>query len=263
MLDVVAYRTAAVAASVLPARVANRIARTIAWLAFHARVPARATLERNLAAALPEADRRERAAWARAGFASFALAFARFLRRADPPSPARIVGRHHLDAALARGHGVILLSAHLGDWECGAAVLAARGIVVHLAARAHPVGIERLFAERRRASGLRMLPGDARFSSAAAVLRRGECIALMADRASARASGASACAWAAALAQRTGAAVVPAICVRTTRGAIVRFEAPLSPARCRDGAFRDTMRRWLGRWAGQWAAFEPLPSGLA
>jgi lauroyl/myristoyl acyltransferase len=142
-------------------------------------------------------------------------------------------------------------------------LLAARGVVVHVAARTHRPGIEQLFAERRRAAGLRMLPGDSLFSSASAALRRGECVALMADRASVRAGGASACAWAAALAQRTGATVVPAICVRARDGAVVRFEPPLSPARCRDGAFRDTMRAWLGHWAGQWAAFEPLPSGLA
>jgi lauroyl/myristoyl acyltransferase len=158
---------------------------------------------------------------------------------------------------------VILLSAHLGDWECGAAMLAARGVVVHLAARPHPAGIERLFAERRRASGIRVLPAESLLANASAALRRGECVALMADRTTSRSGGASACAWAAALAQRTGDAVVPVICVRTTRGAILRLEAPLSPARCRDGAFRDTMQRWLARWAGQWAAFEPLPSGLS
>jgi KDO2-lipid IV(A) lauroyltransferase len=265
MLAVVAYRAASIAASVLPAPASDRLARTLAGLAFLARVPARRALERNLAVALPEAGARERARCARAGFDCFALGFARFLREREGPRPdATIVGRRHLELARSRGRGVILLSAHLGDWERGAALVAAQGLKVHLAARAHSPAIERLFAQRRREAGLCVLPRGALFSSAAAALRRGECVALMADRSSAPAGGASVCAWAAALARRTGAAVVPAVCVRGEAGeALVRFEPPLSPERCRDGAFRDTMRGWLRRWSGQWAAFEPLPAGLA
>src|SRR5438046_1611862 len=80
MLGVVAYRTAAAAASVLPARAADRLAVGLARLAFHVRVPARAALEKNLAAALPRSGRLERARWARECFESFALALAGFLR---------------------------------------------------------------------------------------------------------------------------------------------------------------------------------------
>jgi len=160
---------------------------------------------------------------------------------------------------------VILLSAHVGDWEQGAERLAAEGLIVHLAARAHASGaVERLFAERRAAAGVRVLPPTSIYAGAAAALRRGECVALMADRGAARAGGASVCAWAAALAQRTGAVVLPAVCVSGPEGrAVLILEPPLSPQRCRDGAFRDTMRGWLGRWAGQWAAFEALPDGVA
>lgn len=264
MLAVLAYRTAAFLAGVLPARLADALASALARLAFSARVPARAVLERNLARVLPAAGARERRDCARTGFESFALAFARFLRTRREPS-GDVAGREHLAAARRGGRGVIVLSAHLGDWERGAELLAAEGLVVHLAARAHASRtVERLFASRRAAAGVRVLPPDAIYAGAAAALRRGECVALMADRGAARSGGASVCAWAAALAKRTGAVVLPAVCVRGPEGrALLFMEAPLSPERCRDGAFRGTMRAWLGRWAGQWAAFEALPEGVA
>ncbi len=267
MLAVLAYRTAAAVACVLPAALTDALASALARLAFHARVPARATLERNLERVLPAADNRARVACARSSFVAFALAFARFLRAGGRRDGAEavVVGRHHLEAARADGRGVILLSAHLGDWERGAALLAAEGLAVHVAARPHAEpGVERLFATRRAAAGVRVLPAGSLYASAAAALRRGDCVALMADRGTARAGGASVCAWAAALAQRTGAVVLPAVCVRGGDGrAVLRFESPIPPARCRDGAFRATMRGWLRDWAGQWAAFEPLPEGIA
>ena len=267
MLAVLAYRTATVAASVLPARTADALASAIARAAFAARVPARATLERNLERVLPGADAAARRACARSSFEHFALAFARFLRDRGPASASctTITGRAHLDAARASGRGILVLSAHMGDWEHGAALLAAQGLRVHLAARGHADGaVERLFAARRSIAGVDVLPAGSLYASAANALRRGECVALMADRGTARSGGASVCAWAAALAQRTHAVVLPAVCVRTPEGqALLWFEPPLTPVTCRDGAFRDTMRGWLGRWAGQWAAFEPLPEGLA
>ncbi len=265
MFAVLGYRTAAVLARVLPAPVADGLATVLARLAFELRLPARLALEANLARLLPGVGPAARRRHARAAFASFARSFAAFLR--GPGAAAgQVVGREHLDRAAASGRGVIVLSAHLGHWEGGAALLAAcTGDGLHLAARpqAH-APIEALFAARRAAAGVRALGDGALLPAASGLLRRGGWLALMADRGPARTGGASVCAWAAALAQRTGALVLPAVCVRDPDGVVrLHVEAPLEPAACREGAFRDTMRGWLARWPDQWAAFEALPEGLA
>lgn len=266
MFAVLGYRTAAVLARVLPAPVADGLATVLARVAFEWRVPARTALEANLARLLPALPAAERRRHARAAFASFARCFAAFLRGPDRAASGRVVGREHLERAAASGRGVIVLSAHLGHWEGGAALLAAStGGAIHLAARHHPDGpVAALFAARRAAAGVRVLPDGALLPAASGLLRRGEWLALMADRGAARTGGASVCAWAAALAQRTGALVLPAVCVRDGDGVLrLHVEAPLEAAACREGAFRDTMRRWLARWPDQWAAFEALPEGLA
>ncbi|HTR97584.1 MAG TPA: hypothetical protein VMH61_06745 [Candidatus Acidoferrales bacterium] len=267
MLAVLAYRAADVVAGVLPARAADALAVLIARAAYALHLPARRFLEANLSRVLPGLPATRRRALGRAAFVSFARGFARFLRGPHPlpPGRVRIEGAEHLALARASGRGVILLSAHVGDWELGAACIASQGIPLHLAARRQREGaIEALFARRRLSDGVRVLPAEARFVLGAAALRRGEWIALMADRAPARAHATSVCAWAAALARRTGALVLPAVCVSEPDGSrVLRIEAPIPPARCREGAFADTLRGWLERWPGQWAAFEPVPEGIA
>jgi lauroyl/myristoyl acyltransferase len=265
MLAVLGYRIAAVLARVLPAHLADGLAVAFARLAFHCRVPARAALEGNLARLLPGLPARRVRRHARRAFESFARSFAAFLRGPAESAGAEVVGREHLERARRSGRGVIVLSVHLGHWEGGAAALAARGCALHLAARpqAH-APLERLFADRRGAAGVRPLPPGRLLPSASAVLRRGEWVALMADRGPARTGGASVCAWAAALAQRTGALVLPAVFVRGADGVLrLHVEAPLEAGACRDGAFLGTMRSWLERWPDQWAAFEALPEGVA
>ncbi|HEV2106105.1 MAG TPA: hypothetical protein VGU27_10280, partial [Candidatus Eisenbacteria bacterium] len=149
MLATLAYRTADFAAGVLPPRTAAGLARALARGAFALRPPARRAAEANLQRLLPGASGAERTALAREAFAHFALTLVDFLRLRRLPRAAlldafEIRGREHLEAARAGGRGVIVLSAHLGCWEWGAAWLGASGVPLRLAARAHERGVERL-----------------------------------------------------------------------------------------------------------------------
>jgi KDO2-lipid IV(A) lauroyltransferase len=45
-----------------------------------------------------------------------------------------VVGRDHLEQAVARGRGVILASTHIGNWELGAVMLAHWGYTLHAVA---------------------------------------------------------------------------------------------------------------------------------
>jgi lauroyl/myristoyl acyltransferase len=69
--------------------------------------------------------------------------------------------------------------------------------------------------------------------------------------------------WAAALARRTGAIVLPAVMVRLAPGRYAAcFEAPLTAEACAGGAHRAAIRRQLARHPGQWCGFEAAPGGL-
>jgi KDO2-lipid IV(A) lauroyltransferase len=273
MLALLGYVVADVAVRVLPDRVADAVARSIAGLTFAVRPPARHFLECNLARLTPELSPELRRGCARAAFDHFALSIVDFMRlpRLDRDALERafeVRGAEHLAAARATGRGVIVLSAHLGNWEWGAAFLAARGPNLHVVARPHPSRrVEAWFARRRDARGVRVLPGAPLWSRAARALRRGEWVALMGDRPTRQGASASRrgswCAGACALARRTGALLLPAVTVRTGPGRYAAcFEAPIEPD-VAAGDARATIARLLRRTPGQWLAFEPLPDGLA
>jgi KDO2-lipid IV(A) lauroyltransferase len=206
----------------------------MAGLAFRARLPARRRLEANLRSLLGRDREAEIESLARQAFEHFALMLVDFLRlaRLEPGRVAgevEVLGARHLEAARACGRGVILLSAHVGNWEWGAAFLSALGARIRVAARA---------------------------------LRRREWVALMGDRPAAGERG-SVCAWAAALARRTGAMILPAIIVHRAGGGYTAcFEAPLTPLECRSGGYRRVVQHALERHPGQWLAFEALSEGL-
>jgi lauroyl/myristoyl acyltransferase len=282
----VAYRAADLVVRLVPPGLADRLCVALARLAFHAGLPARRAQEANLARLLGGVPRHAIRARARESFEHFALAFSDFLRL-DSMAPETLAGaieirgREHLEAARAAGRGVIVVSAHLGNWEWGAAWLAANGPRVHVVARAHAnPHVERWFRRLRRAWGVSMLPARASWSEAARVLRRGEWVAVMADRPAlgrttgeARRRSASACAFAAALARRTGALVLPAVMIHLPgRRYAACFEPAFAPARPDAGApagaaapgadLGAILRRLLLRHPEQWCAFEAVPEAL-
>jgi KDO2-lipid IV(A) lauroyltransferase len=74
---------------------------------------------------------------------------------AEAETLVRFEGLEHLDAALAKGRGVVALSAHLGNWEVLGAALAARGYTVSVLAREiFDPSSDRLLNEWRRRLGL-------------------------------------------------------------------------------------------------------------
>ncbi|HYT26384.1 MAG TPA: phosphatidylinositol mannoside acyltransferase, partial [Actinomycetota bacterium] len=68
-------------------------------------------------------------------------------------------GREHLDAAVASGRGVVFATPHLGNWDFGAAWLAASGYRTSaVVERLKPAALYERFVVYRQALGLELLP---------------------------------------------------------------------------------------------------------
>jgi len=118
-------------------------------------------------------------------FGKYLVDFFRFTRMSESVVD-RIVSIEHLERlnqAVAHGKGVLLLSAHFGSWEIGAAVVSALG---------HPISAvvvpqknkktNMLFQSRREKRGIKVLPLGEAARRTLRALRKGELVAMLADR---------------------------------------------------------------------------------
>jgi len=82
-----------------------------------------------------------------------------------------------------RGRGTLLVTAHLGNWELGGAVVAALGHTIYaIALPQKDARLDRYFQEQRRRRGMRLLFLGRAVRDIIDVLNRNETVALLADR---------------------------------------------------------------------------------
>lgn len=237
------YRLAQAAASALPRPARLALARGLGRLLSRAVPAERRAVRSNLARVLPGPSPRELDARVAETFANFGAFFADLLTLNRHPDLAAYVasaeGEHHLDAALGAGRGVVLLTAHLGNWEFAGRLLSSRGRrTAHVVLSAEQdQALERYlrldspqlrFVTRRHAtSTLGLL----------AALRRAELVAMQADRPTGGRGDAIVPFFGEpaafpigpfVLARAAGAAVVPAFCAMAPGGRYrLEIDAPI------------------------------------
>lgn len=141
-------------------------------------------------------------------------------------------------AAFAAGRGVIAVSAHLGNWEMGSRWFArATDQRVHVVAKdLRPAWLDRLATRRRESQGARVIKKQEAARGVLTALRRGDVVCLLMDQNRpdgvfaeffGRPAGTSA--LAPALAQRTGATLLPVACLANDDGTYrLVIEEPIS-----------------------------------
>ena len=184
------YRAAAALAGALPRPARLRVARVMGRAIGHRLGVERAAVRANLRHALPDASPAALEAAVGATFADFGAYFSDLLTvNRQPPERLRrwvgsAVGEDGLDAALGAGRGVILLTAHLGNWELGGRLLAPRlGRTAHVVlSTEQDAALEQYM--RAETPNLRFVTRRQATSTLGllAALRRGEAVAMQGDR---------------------------------------------------------------------------------
>jgi KDO2-lipid IV(A) lauroyltransferase len=134
-------------------------------------------------------------------------------------SQVRLEGREHLEAAAAQGRGVLVLTAHYGNWELLAAAHGLSGLPLSIVVRPldHPL-LDDLADRFRRRSGAELIVKRQAVRDVLGALRRRRMVGILLDQNATRAEGvfvpffgvpASTSKGLALLALRTGAPVVP------------------------------------------------------
>lgn len=96
----------------------------------------------------------------------------------------QVEGWNIVEERLARGHGLILVSGHVGNWELGGAYLAARGLPVSVVARhmANPL-VDRYLTDTRERTGLDVIHDEVAVRRVPRALRAGRAVAFLVDQA--------------------------------------------------------------------------------
>ena len=241
----------------------------------------------NLATILPRAGRRDRMRVARRMMRSYNRMMFEFFRlphlsREELLSSVEVVGREHLEQAIARGRGVILASSHLGNWELAAVMIAQWGYTLHAVAG---VQLNRWLSsavrETKSELAIQTISPEDGFRKLLRALEHNDPVALVVDgdiynhgveveffgRRCDFPAGPG------VLAQRTGALVICGYCERLSPGRFrIVMEKPLDPAAFAttaelNQAIASAVERHIRAHLDQWCIFrpmwEPAPSSAA
>lgn len=159
-----AFRTMQWLVEHLPRRLGYALAVLVARFAFLFARAARRALEDNLRVALPETSDRALAEIAWCNFRNHSKAYADLMRLPtarveDLQRLLHLQGVEHLEAARARGRGVLVVSAHMGSWEVVAAIWSATVAPVSLfAEELEPRQLYEWYRRTRARLGISVLP---------------------------------------------------------------------------------------------------------
>ena len=225
---------------VLPRSMAYVFARLCARVLDRAVPKLRRVAETNLRFALPELTARERNRvidGVFAGVARLLADFARFpeLSISNVHEVIRYEGLEHYERAKQKGRGILVATAHLGNWELSAFAHAL--MTEPMCVMVRPLDnslIDRLVEERRQLSGNKLILKKDAALSVVRALKANQAVGILIDQNTTPEEGVfidffgvKACAGAAfaKLAARTGAAVVPgfAFWEETERKYVLRF----------------------------------------
>ena len=261
-------------------------ARAAAWIYVHLRPRRRGIVVQNLLPAL-EGDRAAAERTSLRLFQNFAVKLADLWRYENGQSISDLFGEftgwEHLTAVRASGRGVLLLTAHLGNWEFGAPVLARQGIrpVVITLDEPHQSLTELRQASRARWNIETIVIGRDTFAIVEVIrrLEAGATVALLVDRPPAASATQvrlfgkpfSVSIAAAELARAAGCALLPVCLPQTGRGYAARIlpEVPYDRASLRAPEARQRLNQeivnlfepLIRQHLDQWYHFVPIWPG--
>ncbi len=283
----VALRLASRTLAMVPAPLVYRMARVAGWAAYFVVPRARAGVTSNLSIVLsePAGSKRVRRL-ARRTFQHDAMNWVDTLRIGslsidEIERMVHVPDWSAVDAAMSAGHGLIMITLHLGNHDLVGQVLASRGYRLTVPVeRMSPPQLFEFLVKERAAHGINIVPLERAPREMIRALKAGEIVGVAGDR---HISGrtepvelfghvAALPVGPVALARRLGSPLVLAVGIRKSPGAFDGLIVPLPVQRTGDVDADDTanldvlarqMERIIARYPEQWLAFSPVWSANA
>lgn len=172
----------------LPSCVIYSLAKIISRLQYAVSKTDRAAVRGNLEAIFPGIEPRRLRRYTQGVFTNFGLYLANFFKfqRLDlayVKKHVMVEGLEHIDQGLSLGKGLIIVSAHIGNWELGGVTLGLLGYRVNAVALTHThTRVNRFFNRQRQSKGLRVIPIASAVRGCLEAFSRNEIVCLVGDR---------------------------------------------------------------------------------
>ncbi|MBX5483702.1 MAG: lysophospholipid acyltransferase family protein [Myxococcaceae bacterium] len=252
----------------------RRCARFVGGLAWTLGIRRAVTLD-NLRQALPELSEPERQRIARGAYDNMALAALESIcatarKPRDPTSDLKVDNWELLEGLVAEGKGVLLATAHFGNWELLGELLCRRGLPLHAVVRPLKGALNERIVRSRIAAGMQLIHPRGAYRSTLKALARGGVVAMLVDQVIAEKHGVfvpffgrPACTNPALsiAARRTGAPVVVAMARREGDGLRLTLEGPFpvpdtgapdEDVRAHTAQITAVIERHIRQWPEQW-----------
>jgi len=189
MLIYLLYKFGQFLSLALPRRIMYRIAGACGILKYYFSPRDGRSVISNLKVILDKpVSKKELKRMARAVFINFAKYLVDFfhfakVRGDDVDKVIKICGRENLDETLKRGKGIIIVAAHMGNWELGGMITALKGYPLNVIVLSHKnERINNMFVKQRTRTGVRVIPLGRAVRRIFEVLKQNEMVALLGDR---------------------------------------------------------------------------------
>jgi len=279
MFNYILYRIGQFIALNLPLKLGYGIAVFISDLHYIFADKDRETVTENLKAIFPEKPDREIRRLRIGLFRNFAKYLVDFFRfeRIDTEyvnKNIRLENLHNFDEALSKGKGVIVLTAHLGNWELGGVVVALLGYPLWVVALEHKdKRVNKFFNSQRERKGVKVIPLRKAVRACLDFLKVNKMVALVGDRDFTEngivlnffGKPALFPEGAAAFSLKTGASIVPGFMLRNKDDSFtLRIEKPIQfiPSGNKDkdlleliGIYKNIFEDYINKYPDQWYMF--------
>jgi len=188
VLNYYLYRLGQFIALVLPLKLVYAIAVFLADLHYFFAFRDRRFVKTNLRVIFPDKENRQLRKISKRVFRNFAKYLVDFFRfekldRNYIDKNIKLENLHYFDQALGAGKGVIVLTAHLGNWELGGVVLAQLGYPFWAVALSHKnKKVNDFFVAQRARKGVHVISLGKAIRSCISEIRNNHMVALVGDR---------------------------------------------------------------------------------
>ncbi|MDO9573201.1 MAG: lysophospholipid acyltransferase family protein [Candidatus Omnitrophota bacterium] len=188
MLNYYIYRIGKFIALVLPLRLVYALAVFLADLHYLFAFRDRRFVKGNLRRIFPQKSLHDLRKLSRMVFRNFAKYLADFFRfeklnQQFIKQNIKLENLHYFDEALAKGKGVVVLTAHLGNWELGGVVIAQLGYPFWAVALPHKSKkVNAFFDAQRNSKGVKVIAMGKAVRSCISEIRNNHMVALVGDR---------------------------------------------------------------------------------